>query len=400
MPTPNPDQRRKYLILSLVAVALTVAYMVYLARIDASLPLVTRRPGGRPIVTWQRDPTGYLLAFVPMLIGMFVFVVVVNAIGEGVRGLMRGKNAPPVYQSSNRSQTPLRVTSGILSALIPGLGHAFSAHYVRSVAWLLAFIAATTASLLIFLYVPSVIGMLLPIVLVVVLRIAVVVDASRLEFNRPGIRASRRAIGVVAFGVVYLVAMGAFAMARTRMFGESFRLPSGSMQPTLISGDYVMTVPQSGETVSRNQIVVFRWSNDEPERFISRVVGLPGDTLAMRAGKLLRNGKEVAEPFAVNETLAPGTADNMFGWQKSFLADTANAERYLPTRNDWGPLVVVRNSVFVLGDNRDNSLDSRYRGLVPTSLITLTPQRVYYSRDPDTGFRWSRFGKIVRSGAP
>ncbi|MEO7998748.1 MAG: signal peptidase I [Gemmatimonadaceae bacterium] len=395
----RPDQRKKYFIMLLIAAVLAVAYMVYLAKAGLSLPTVSRRPGGSRVITYQDSPTAFKFGFLPILLGMFLFVVIVETVADGLRVFMRGKNAYRIYRSGIHSQTPLRVVSGILSAIVPGLGQAFGAHFVRAAVWLFAFIAATMLSLLIFLHLPSFAGVTLPLLFTIALRLAVVVDASRLELNRPNIHWSRRAIGVVGFCVAYSVAMGGFTIARSRMFGESFQLPSGSMQPTLTMGDYIMTVPLSSENVARNEIVVYRWSSDDPMRFVSRVVGIPGDTLAMRAGKLLRNGKEISEPFAAYDTTAYGpAADGGFDWQKNFLADTNNTAGYRPTRNDWGPLVVVRNAYFVLGDNRDNSLDSRYRGLVPADLISFTPQRIYYSLDPATGnFRWDRIGKIVRT---
>lgn len=396
-PMPNPNQRQKYLTMFVVAVVLTVLYMVYLASIDASLPLVTRRPGGRPIVTWQRDPTGYLLAFVPMLFGMFVFVVVIAAVAEAIQMLVRSRRAHPFYHSRSRSETPLRVTSAVLSLIIPGLGHAFSLHFVRAAIWLMTFIAATILSLLIFRYVPTFVGLVLPIIFVVALRIAVAVDASRLELNRPGFHWPRRLVGIGTFLVTYFAAMFVWGVVRYRAFGESVLIPSASMEPTLMQGDYVLTTPLSGVNVSRNRIIMFRWPDEKSNRYVARAVGLPGDTLSMRNGKLFLNGHDTPEPFAYDDGAKLESTYPAFAWQKNFLSDSVNSGAYLPTRTTWGPVIVPRHAFFVLGDNRNNALDSRYRGFVAESDVSLSPDRVYYSRDPVTGFRWQRFGKTVRS---
>jgi len=94
-----------------------------------------------------------------------------------------------------------------------------------------------------------------------------------------------------------------------------------------------------------------------------------------------------------------------FDWQKKYLVKTAEAASGPPpSRNNWGPLVVPKDEYFVLGDNRDNSLDSRYWQFVPDSLIRGRPMFVYYSYDPDsldrmswlTRIRWTRIGERVR----
>jgi signal peptidase I len=94
-----------------------------------------------------------------------------------------------------------------------------------------------------------------------------------------------------------------------------------------------------------------------------------------------------------------------FRWQNDFLVRSAGAAiAYHPSRNNWGPLVVPQEQYFVLGDNRDNSLDSRYWGFVPDSLVRGTPLIVYYSFTPDsvtaapwlTRIRWGRVGSVVR----
>jgi signal peptidase I len=101
-----------------------------------------------------------------------------------------------------------------------------------------------------------------------------------------------------------------------------------------------------------------------------------------------------------------------FRWQRGYLTNTAAAADvsvgmppiYRPSRDNWGPIVVPPAHFFVLGDNRDNSLDSRYWGFVPDSLLRGTPWIVYYSFTPDslarapwlTRIRWGRLGSSVR----
>jgi signal peptidase I len=131
----------------------------------------------------------------------------------------------------------------------------------------------------------------------------------------------------------------------------------------------------------RDDVVVFAWPVDPSKNFVKRLVGLPGDTLLMRGGLLQRNGQSVAEPW-VYRSGAP--ADSL--------------------RDDWGPLVVPPRHFFALGDHRDHSLDSRYWGTVPDSLLIGAPWVVYFSYTPDstaaapwlTRIRWSRIGAAIR----
>src|SRR2546430_4112207 len=113
--------------------------------------------------------------------------------------------------------------------------------------------------------------------------------------------------------------------------------------------------------------------------------------------------KKKLEKYVQHTPEEADQADDDFRWQKAFLVGGASIENYHPSRNNWGPLVVPANDYFVLGDNRDNSSDSRYWGFVADSLVRGQPIVVYYSYAPDTGdrldwltrLRWKRFGEIV-----
>ncbi len=116
----------------------------------------------------------------------------------------------------------------------------------------------------------------------------------------------------------------------------------------------------------------------------------------MTDGRLWVNGRQLDEPYAWHAEPTRDPVVDEFRWQRRFLVgpgalDTAG---YTPSRNNWGPLVVPVHNVFVLGDNRDNSLDSRYVGFVPESDVAARVDRIYFSRDPGTAaIRWRRFGR-------
>jgi signal peptidase I len=138
---------------------------------------------------------------------------------------------------------------------------------------------------------------------------------------------------------------------------------------------------------------------------VKRLVGLPGDTLAMANGRLYVNGELQKEQYAIHIDDEEDPVFAEFDWQRNYLVGGAEAARwYRPSRNNWGPLVVPEGNYFMLGDNRDNSSDSRYWGFVPDSLLRGRPMIVYYSYSPDsthkvpwlTGIRWSRIFERIR----
>ncbi|CAN5905600.1 signal peptidase I [soil metagenome] len=199
---------------------------------------------------------------------------------------------------------------------------------------------------------------------------------------------------------------------------EAFKIPSGSMEHTLLVGDFLLVnklvygaeIPYTGKRLpalrqpQRGDVIVFEWPKDRTKNFVKRLVGLPGDTLAMRDAVLIRNGMALSEPYVSHTDPDADPVWEEFRWQSDFLVRSASAAvTYHPSRNNWGPLVVPVGQYFVLGDNRDNSLDSRYWGFVPDSLLRGRPEVVYFSFSPDstdefawlTHVRWMRLGERV-----
>jgi signal peptidase I len=162
------------------------------------------------------------------------------------------------------------------------------------------------------------------------------------------------------------------------------------MEPTLMTGDLILSVPLRGD-VERAQIVVYRSTMGT---FAKRVVGLPGDTIAMRDGQLLVGGKPVSEPYAHRESEDPSWRE--FAWQKAYLVVRADSATYDPSVHNWGPLLIPADDYFLLGDNRNASLDSRFLGFVHRDAIFARPTVVYFSRDPKTQVtQWARIGQSV-----
>jgi len=239
------------------------------------------------------------------------------------------------------------------------------------------------------------------------------VDALR-ELNR-----GRTRLGFLwEWTKIFQVSVLLFLLIRTFLV-EAFKIPSGSMEHTLLVGDFLLVnklvygaevpftharLPRLREP-QRGDVIVFEWPEDPSKNFVKRLVGLPGDTLEMHEGVLVRNGRELTEHYVEHTEPDMDPAPEDFRWQRDYLIRTAAAAAgYHPSRNNWGPLVVPEKNYFVLGDNRDNSLDSRYWGFVPDSLVKGRPFVIYYSYAPDTvnafawltHIRWTRLGERIR----
>jgi signal peptidase I len=211
-----------------------------------------------------------------------------------------------------------------------------------------------------------------------------------------------------------LVALVVWFFLRTFLV-EAFRIPSGSMENTLLIGDFLFVnkalygaeVPLIGARLPavreprRNDILVFDSVEDKGLKVVKRLIGMPGDTLSMENGELFRNGERVPEPYAIHTDPArseePIQRAKMREWQLPHLVNR-DTTVYRPDLQEWGPIVVPPDSFFMMGDNRDSSYDGRYWGFLPRENVRGRPLVVYFSYDPGswraipflTAVRWGR----------
>jgi signal peptidase I len=173
---------------------------------------------------------------------------------------------------------------------------------------------------------------------------------------------------------------------------QAFKIPSGSMIPTLQIGDHILVnklsygvrIPflehylVSFGTPQRGDVIVFIFPEDRSKDFIKRVIGVAGDTVEVRGKKVYVNGKQIEDSHAHFE----GDDPQLSG---------------LTGRDDYGPKTVPENHVFVMGDNRDRSYDSRFWGYVSLDDIRGKAILIYWSWDGgDRWVRWERLGSLIR----
>jgi signal peptidase I len=209
------------------------------------------------------------------------------------------------------------------------------------------------------------------------------------------------------YSEAFIIALALAIILRT-FFVQAYKIPSGSMEPTLLVGDHIIVnkllyglrLPDSFfgltpfdseipwghyvlkfEPVHRGDVVVFVFPPDPTKDFIKRVIGVPGDTIEVKNGKLYRDGALADDPNAHFEL-------------------TPEERQQGSPRDYFGPLKVPEGQYLMMGDNRDRSYDGRFWGLVNRDEVEGRAMFIYWSWDGDgNGFlpiRWGRFGRVVR----
>ncbi len=221
--------------------------------------------------------------------------------------------------------------------------------------------------------------------------------------------------GFREWGRSLLIALVLFLVLRTLVV-QTFVIVSESMRETLLVGDMLVAnrlavgarIPGTERhlpgyaALRRGDVLVFEPHHEIGMMLVKRLLGLPGDTLEMRAGVLWLNGRALDEPYVRSGTV-PDDASSEFSWQRDHLVETVDRSTYRPTRETWGPIVVPADHYFMLGDNRDESYDSRYWGPLATWRVEARVAFLYFSYNRDSSrpfaalreIRWNRLGRGV-----
>jgi signal peptidase I len=295
----------------------------------------------------------------------------------------------PASPGARRAARALALAAAFLAYPVAGMGFCVLGHQRR-------FVVLTAAGLMTWV-------LLIVSVWVPVPKMCVFAFAAFVALWLPALIATGLAKPAGAVKHAWLIAVLAIVGVRgagvavKQWLVEAFKIPSGAMVPTLLVGDHIMV--KKGRHVERGDIVVFEFPQDRSTDYIKRVVAVGGDTIHVRDGVPAVNGipldhEKIAEPCThevepvgvepctlVRETNGGRSYTIMF----SPGADAA----------DFRSMVVPDGELFVMGDNRDNSYDSRKWGTVPIDHVKGKATLTWWSRDATTGVRWSRVGRGV-----
>jgi len=237
-------------------------------------------------------------------------------------------------------------------------------------------------------------------------------DASAKDGKAPG----KKGNALVEWIKSLAIAAVLFLVLRSFLV-QTFVITSGSMEDTLLVGDMLMVnraaigspIPFTGLRVPgyseprRLDVLVFDPPHEESLKLVKRLIGLPGDTLQMRSRVLYLNGVAQDEPY-LKHAEVPDDVHPWMEWQKDYLAPGVERATYAPTRDNWGPIVIPEDRFFMLGDNRETSLDSRYWGMLEGWRLEGRATFIYYSYNKDSyrpfpwlrEVRWGRIGSAIR----
>lgn len=202
--------------------------------------------------------------------------------------------------------------------------------------------------------------------------------------SKPGKSKLRENIEALVIAIILALFIRTFVV-------QAFKIPSGSMEDTLLIGDYILVnkfiygvkVPFTDYTIipieqpKRGDVIVFKYPGDPSKDFIKRVVGVGGDTILIKNKNVYVNGKLQPDKFAIH-------------------TDPNTYPEGLQVRDNDGPITVPQGKLFVMGDNRDESNDSRFWGFVDVSAVRGKAFMIYWSWDSEhTDVRWGRLGHLI-----
>lgn len=264
--------------------------------------------------------------------------------------------------------------ASLCNLVSPGLGFLYVGRPIYAVAlpltmWLLLSIAAWTK----IIFIPY--GVLIMVAAGLVVWLGSVAAAGLLAQRQSAVELLpfQRWYVYIGFVVITSIIGNVLVGNRGALLGyESYRIPSRSMEGTILLGDFFISNAWKYRTQSpqRGELVVFSLPGKPGIKYVKRVIGLPGDHVEIKSGVLSVNGSSLSEPYVNPENN-----------QRSLREDVSYE--------------VPATGYFVMGDNRDHSNDSRYWGPVPEENICGSVEFVWFSFDPASGVRTSRIGQRV-----
>jgi len=267
--------------------------------------------------------------------------------------------------------------AALLTLIWPGLGQLYCGKALRAAVLNVVSLIILILGILTFVNLDSKpINFLLPVIVLLLWWLWMIVDSAKIA------RLPRHGFALRAFNRWYIYLLVAivgelvWGQVLTNLGYQAFKLPNKSMEASLLEGDYLFADMNAyhDSDPEVNDLVVFLFPKDGTTKYIKRCAAGPGDTVEFRDRVLFVNGEEVSEPETVQYIRS----------RQDETVEPTVAESDVHARLDnFGPFVVPDNNYFMLGDNRDNSYDSRWWGPVPRDLILGRPVRIHWSHELD-----------------
>ena len=274
--------------------------------------------------------------------------------------------------------------AGLLTGFAPGLGHLYCGQWQKGLKLHLLLILGGAVALFGFLfYVPyPPYNVLVPLVLICGGWVFILIDAILAARSlRNDYQLTPFNKWYVYLGIIVLCSFESDSLKLlSRPLQEAHKIPSGAMVPTLLPGDHILVdkIMYRFTDPRRKDVITFLYPEDESKTFVKRIIGLPGETITIRNKVVSINGEDIKDND-YTQRIDPGVINGQ-----------------ISHRDNFGPVTVPQNAYFVLGDNRDQSLDSRFWGFLEREKIVGRVAIIYWSLEPtDLQVRWLRLGQPV-----
>ena len=275
--------------------------------------------------------------------------------------------------------------AGLLSFIQPGLGHVYCGSWKKALNFYLfsKLIMLTMIALMLWFPIAKI-----NVLLGLIVMLGFYVFLIRHSFVMARQKGETYQLQPINRWYLYLVILILVSLGDHFFFNEfirtsvakAFRIPAASMLPTILVGDHVLDnkVAYQFQEPARNDLITFPYPEDESKIFLKRIIGMPGDIVEIKDKVLFLNEVEIQDD------------------EYTHHADPGIIEGRLNPRDNFGPMTVPSESYFVLGDNRDQSLDSRFWGFVKREKVLGKVSIIYWSWNSDVSWseaiRWDRIG--------
>lgn len=273
--------------------------------------------------------------------------------------------------------------AGLLAFITIGLGHIYSGKITNGVALCFGQVLLITILLFLLINIPNILFFIFAFILIISYYLFSIFDAIKIAKHKSHsytINKFNKWYCYVGFFIIVNFVLNPFVQNKLKNnIIQFFNIPSGAMSPTLLIGDHILVNKfiYNSHNPQRGDLIVFEYPKDSSKDYLKRIVGTPGDVIEIKEKKLLVNKIEPVENYAIHHD------------PKDFPASVC-------PRDNFGPITVPDRSFFVMGDNRDNSFDSRFWGFVPEDKIHGKVMKIYWSWDKETNkIRWDRISTNV-----